>query len=77
MYLGREEKRKLCGLIHKLLQERGGYWITADIYIKNELMEMGREDAAAAFFKEHRIDENKFESFEEAYTRRLTRESQR
>ena len=35
MYLDMEEKEKLCKTIHSLLMERGGYWITADIYIKN------------------------------------------
>lgn len=67
MYLGKEEKEKVCGLIHDLLKARGGYWITADIYIKNQLEQNGlREDAASEFFKAHRIEENKFESFEDA-----------
>ncbi len=34
MYLGIEEKERLCRIIHKILGARGGYWITADIYIK-------------------------------------------
>ena len=38
MYLDTKEKEKLCSIIHKILKERGGYWITADIYIKNKLL---------------------------------------
>jgi O-methyltransferase involved in polyketide biosynthesis len=65
MYLGPEEKATICGFIHKLLEERGGYWITADAYVRNKKVEMG-DDAAGTFFKEHRIEENKFDSFEDA-----------
>ncbi|MGN6163438.1 MAG: hypothetical protein ACTHOF_02765, partial [Flavisolibacter sp.] len=36
VYLNREEKLKLCSNIHKVLEQRGGYWITADIYIKQK-----------------------------------------
>src|SRR5690242_19330780 len=32
MYLDEAEKEKLCRIIHKVLEQRGGYWITADIY---------------------------------------------
>ena len=34
MYLSTAEKEKLCKIIHNILDKRGGYWITADIYIK-------------------------------------------
>lgn len=37
IYLDEEQKRKLCATIHNLLSDRGGYWITADIYIKKEI----------------------------------------
>ena len=33
MYLNEAEKLRLCSTIHKALLKRGGYWITADIYI--------------------------------------------
>jgi O-methyltransferase involved in polyketide biosynthesis len=35
-YLDKQEKEKLCSIIHDILIERGGYWITADIYLKNK-----------------------------------------
>lgn len=69
MYLGDEEKAKLFSIIHKVLKERGGYWITADIYIKN-LNYAGNliiyEDKLQQFFTDHRIEDNKFDSFEAA-----------
>lgn len=69
MYLNKEEKKHLCGSIRELLQERGGCWITADVYIKRtEDMQRAitQSKREAAFFQEHRIEENKFESYEEA-----------
>jgi hypothetical protein len=72
VYLDDEQKRKLCTLIHKILREREGYWITADIYIKKDessplaidiFDERGKE-----FLTNHDVEENKFESFESAET---------
>lgn len=65
MYLNTEEKKKLCGIIHKHLLQKGGYWITADIYIKSpeasvRKLKMSKEEEA--FFSRHNIDENKFDS---------------
>lgn len=37
MYLNNEEKEKLCKIIYEILKERGGYWITADIYLKTQI----------------------------------------
>jgi O-methyltransferase involved in polyketide biosynthesis len=65
MYLGEEEKEKLLGIIHKVLEERGGYWITADIYLKGK-MRLRLDDKLQQFFDQHRIEDNKFESFEAA-----------
>jgi O-methyltransferase involved in polyketide biosynthesis len=67
MYLDRQEKKKLCGIIHKILKERGGYWITADIYLKSkqEKLDLKYDTKTKEFFKQHRVEENKFESFEE------------
>jgi O-methyltransferase involved in polyketide biosynthesis len=68
MYLNLEEKEKLCRIIHKTLTIRGGYWITADIYIKRKPdslpFTLGQD--TKAFFEQHHIEENKFGSFEEA-----------
>lgn len=68
MYLDDEEKEKLFSTIRKVLKERGGYWITADIYIKRDvdLSIIGTDDKLQQFFTEHRIEENKFDSFEQA-----------
>jgi O-methyltransferase involved in polyketide biosynthesis len=68
VYLDTDEKKKLCHNIHNVLQQRGGYWITADIYIKSDkkLLSYAGNDKLQRFFEEHRIEENKFESFEAA-----------
>ncbi|WP_183562613.1 hypothetical protein [Mucilaginibacter sp. SP1R1] len=68
VYLDTQEKRKLCQNIRAVLQKRGGYWITADIYVKTEkkFQNISPDDKLQQFFKEHRIEENKFNSFAEA-----------
>ncbi len=68
MYLSTKEKEKLCRIIHKILQKRGGYWITADIYIKNkqDKLNLILDDKTKEFFEQHEIEKNRFESFEEA-----------
>jgi O-methyltransferase involved in polyketide biosynthesis len=68
MYLNSEEKIKLCNIIHKALSERGGWWITADIYIQTESnrFRVAVDDKSKEFFKQHKIEENKFRNFPEA-----------
>lgn len=68
MYLGVPEKIKLCSIIRKVLEERGGYWITADIYIKREMEDPNIQvnDPLNRFFEQHRIRENMFDDFEHA-----------
>ena len=67
VYLGDEEKKQLCHTIGQVLRHRGGYWITGDIYIKQEQEDASpRHPAWEAFRKEHRLDENRFDSFEAA-----------
>lgn len=70
MYLNMSEKEKLCNIIRKVLQDRGGYWITADIYIKNTFkkLELKVDDKTQEFFEQHQIEENKFGSFQDAGT---------
>jgi O-methyltransferase involved in polyketide biosynthesis len=68
MYLDDNEKEKLCRIIYDILKERGGYWITADIYLKEQI---GKNDLkldkhTKEFFKQHNIEEKKFNSFDEA-----------
>jgi len=75
MYLDTNEKKILCKIIHGILKERGGYWITADIYIKNHQKNLKPEidNKTKIFFEQHNIEDNKFESFEyaEAFFREM------
>lgn len=68
IYLDKNEKKKLCSIIHKILKNRGGYWITADIYIKTQMQKLNLniDNKTKEFSELHRIEENKFTSFEEA-----------
>jgi len=66
VYLNKEEKTKLLKIIHKILVTRGGHWITGDIYIKKELPTDTADDQFSAFLKAHHVEENKFDSFEQA-----------
>ena len=68
MYLDNSEKEKLCKIISNILKEHGGYWITADIYLRNkqEKLDLKLGDKTKEFFEQHHIEENRFESFEEA-----------
>ncbi|HTR81515.1 MAG TPA: hypothetical protein VMM58_07775 [Bacteroidota bacterium] len=68
MYLQGEEKKKLCSIIHKVLQDRGGYWITADIYLakKTTGLDITVSKEEKEFSAQHRIEENKFDSMEAA-----------
>ena len=70
MYLNNAEKETLCRNIHKVLTERGGYWITADIYIKQQTgaAPVVRDNRQKKFFQQHNIEDNKFESFVAAET---------
>lgn len=68
MYLNTEEKQQLCRIIHQILKQRGGYWITADIYIKRQSQGIKpfMNDQLQQFFEQHKIEENKFDSMEAA-----------
>lgn len=69
MYLNKDEKKALCSTIRKVLQARGGCWITADIYVqRSEQMQasLPQSNQESAFFEQHRIEENKFASYEAA-----------
>lgn len=70
VYLNEEQKRKLCTIIHNILNKKGGYWITADIYVKNEtqdtIMNGFYDKKGKRFLTEHSVNENKFESFKVA-----------
>jgi len=72
MYLDTEEKATLCRIIHNILKERGGYWITADIYIQKppgdstDSYSPYLKSGTKEFYQHHHIEENKFENFEQA-----------
>lgn len=69
VYLNMEEKQKLCRMIYDVLKKYGGYWITADVYVRTEdeiRPELKVNDKLAEFFEKHRIRENMFDSFEAA-----------
>jgi O-methyltransferase involved in polyketide biosynthesis len=69
MYLGMEEKKELCNIIRNTLQRRGGRWITADIYVREKDPAPDILDTLAyvqQFRQEHHIEDNKFETYEEA-----------
>ena len=68
MYLDTGEKKQLCTIIRKILKQRGGCWITTDIYLKNteEMNKMQVNDELQRFLDQHNIEDNKFDSFEAA-----------
>jgi O-methyltransferase involved in polyketide biosynthesis len=68
MYLEMEEKKRLCGIIRNVLEERGGCWITADVYVKmkDNYPQMKFNDDLEDFLERHKVEEKKFNSFEEA-----------
>ncbi len=70
MYFDEAQKQQLCAIIYNQLNERGGFWITTDIYLKkdteNAIAEDFYEEQGAKFLEDHHVEENKFESFEDA-----------
>lgn len=71
MYLNLDEKIQLCGLIHTVLKERGGSWITADVYVKRDaaiIAKMPQSQSEKEFMTQHQVEENKFDSYEAAAT---------
>ena len=67
-YLNKQEKEKLCSIIHDILMERGGYWITGDIVLKNKEQKLGLKfnDEIKEFNEQQNTEDNSFESFKEA-----------
>ena len=68
MYLDDSEKEKLCNIIRNILKLKGGYWITADIYLKQMInrLNMKIDNKTQEFFDQHNIEEKRFDSFETA-----------
>ena len=72
VYLDREEKQQLCALILNVLKERGGQWITGDVYLKRDmsaLLDQRQEpfdEQLTRFLEVHNVEANKFDSYETA-----------
>lgn len=68
VYLSTSEKEKLCKNIRAILKERGGFWITSDIYIRTTIPTNGptQDKELKEFSEKHNIEKNKFTSFDEA-----------
>jgi len=61
MYLNKTEKGILCRHIRETLEQRGGNWITADIYFRNQMEETKQAgDSFNEFLDKHRAWENMF-----------------
>jgi O-methyltransferase involved in polyketide biosynthesis len=65
VYLDGDEKTRLFATILELLKERGGAWITADIYIPSA-PSIARDAATREFLDRHHVDANKFASYADA-----------
>jgi len=68
MYLGIAEKEQLCRIIHRILKERGGYWVTADIYLKPAAgtPSLRIDDQLQQFLEQHHVEDNMFDSIDQA-----------
>ncbi len=70
MYFNEEQKEKIMGIIHKILTQYGGYWITTDIYRKGEIegrnIDKFYKQKGKEFLEKHNVEDNKFPSFEKA-----------
>ncbi|PTQ94143.1 hypothetical protein C8P68_107208 [Mucilaginibacter yixingensis] len=66
MYLNNEEKAQLCHIVRNILKERGGHWITADVYIKKDVNPTVAPDQFSQFLAAHNVEENKFDSYTQA-----------
>jgi O-methyltransferase involved in polyketide biosynthesis len=62
MYLDDAEKVRLAASVRDALLERGGAWITADVYVRSET-HLVREEHTKKFLEDHRVEDNKFADF--------------
>jgi len=67
MYLDDDEKARLAANIREALCDRGGAWVTADVYVRSE-HHLHREDHVKQFLIEHRVEERKFADWPAAET---------
>jgi len=69
IYLDEHEKNHLAATIHRVLSERGGFWLTGDIYVnvyskQPPPKDRKISDRAREFIAKHKILENMFTSWE-------------
>jgi O-methyltransferase involved in polyketide biosynthesis len=65
MYLDDAEKGTLAAAVRDVLLERGGAWITADVYVQSAL-KPHRDERTTKFLEQHRVEEKKFADFSAA-----------
>jgi O-methyltransferase involved in polyketide biosynthesis len=65
MYLDDAEKAHVAANIRRALAERGGWWITADVYVRSE-SHLHRDERTQKFLEEHGVEDKKFSTFEAA-----------
>jgi O-methyltransferase involved in polyketide biosynthesis len=59
MYLDDAEKATLAANIRDVLVERGGHWVTADIYVRSDV-HLHRDDQTKQFLADHNVEAQKF-----------------
>jgi O-methyltransferase involved in polyketide biosynthesis len=65
MYLDDAEKARLAASVHEALRERGGAWVTADVYVRGATQPF-REERTKQFLEAHRVEERKFADWKAA-----------
>jgi O-methyltransferase involved in polyketide biosynthesis len=62
MYLNDAEKARLAASVRSALLERGGAWVTADVYVRSDV-HLVRDEHTKKFLEDHRVEDNKFADF--------------
>jgi hypothetical protein len=62
MYLNDDEKARLAASVRGALLERGGAWVTADVYVRSDV-HLVRDEHTKKFLEDHRVEDNKFADF--------------
>jgi O-methyltransferase involved in polyketide biosynthesis len=65
MYLDDAEKARLSASVRAALLARGGWWVTADVYVRSDAPTL-RDERTRKFLEVHQVEERKFASFEAA-----------
>jgi len=65
MYLDDGEKDRLAANVAEALGARGGWWITADVYVRSDA-HVFRDERTKRFLEQHSVEDKKFASWEAA-----------